>query len=187
MLTLVGLRLEDLQGIISTVKNSHPDCEVCVGNYLFPSGYVVSGNTEPVREVAAAAEGRGALIKEVRVSGAFHSQLMRPAVAELEAVLRNTDIQVPNFCVYSNVTGLPYQSVEEIRTGLALQLTKPVLWEDTMCDMIRNWLHRTEATGDIEGEKEEVKFLEVGPGRQLKTILKRIDRTAFRSCQNLTL
>ena len=187
MLTVIGLRLQHLEGIIDSVKNSHPDSEVCVGNHLFPIGYVISGHTEPVKQVAKEAVQRGATVKQLRVSGAFHSRLMEPAVPELEAVLRDTDVKSPLFPVYSNVSGRAYSSVDEIRSGLTSQLTSPVLWEQAMSHMTETFLKK-ECQGGSEGDgTEEVKFLEVGPGRQLKSMLRRIDKDAYRSCDNITV
>lgn len=171
MLTVTGLKEEAITAILDAVKHSHPDCELCIGNHLFPVGFVVSGNAEQVKEVGRQAEMSGAVVKQVRVSGAFHSKLMEPAVAELEAVLKAVDIQEPVVPVYSNVTGLPYKSVNEIRSGLALQVTRPVLWSAIISHVVMT----------------DVKFLEIGPGNQLRGILKRIDRTAYRMSDSLTV
>ncbi len=183
MATVIGMQEDALRAIIESVlekeeKGDSP--EVCVGNSLFPGGAVVSGEVGLVREVGRRAEAKGASVRPVRVSGAFHSKLMIPAVGKLEAALRNVRLDMPTFPVYSNVTGLPYGTVEEIRTGLALQVTHPVLWDSAMLHMIRTHL---------EGMREDngVKILEVGPGRQLKGMLKRISRTAYRQCENITV
>lgn len=180
MLTVIGLEEESLQAIIHSVRDRYPDTELCVGNYLFPFGFVVSGNAPQVEEVGRKAGDSGAVLHRVRVSGAFHSKLMKPAVPELEAVLKDIDIEDPVFPVYSNVTGLPYASVHEIREGLALQLVNPVQWSTTMSHMISNYLRTA-------GNAAENEFLEIGLGRQLKGILRRIDRAAYKRCHNLSV
>lgn len=184
MLTVVGLEEEAVTAIVHSVKYSHPNSEVCIGNYLFPMGFVVSGGMEQVKEVGSQAELQGAVVKRVRVSGAFHSKLMAPAVAELGAVLKDVDFQDPAVPVYSNVTGLPYRNVADIRTGLSLQVTSPVLWSATISHMIANHF-RTKEVGDKL--KTDMKFLEIGPGKQLRGMLKRIDRTAYRMSNSLTV
>lgn len=184
MLTIIGLKEGAITDILDTVKHSHPDCELCIGNHLFQVGFVVSGNAEQVKEVGRQAEVSGAVIKQVRVSGAFHSKLMEPAVAQLEAILKEVDIQEPVVPVYSNVTGLPYTSVDEIRTGLALQVTRPVLWSATISHMVTSQL---ETAVVAHRPKLDVKFLEIGPGKQLRGMLKRIDRTAYRMSDSLTV
>ena len=181
MLSVIGLKEEPLTAILDTVKHSHPDAELCIGNRLFPTGFVVSGNTEQVREVGRRAEMSGAVVRAVRVSGAFHSKLMESAVPRLEAVLSDIDIQEPVMPVYSNITGLPYGSVEDIRTGLASQVTSPVLWSATISHMVTCQL----ATAG--NPKTDVKFLEIGPGRQLRAMLKAIDRTAYRRSESFTV
>ena len=178
MLTVIGLEEEALKTTIDSVKSSNN--EVSVANYIFPRGFVVSGNMESVKQVGREAEKLGATLKEVKVSGAFHSTLMKPAVPKLEAVLADMDVALPAFPVYSNATGLPYDNVEEIRTGLAMQVTSPVLWDATIRHMISSHFK----DGDKDGTKL---FLEVGPGKQLKSMMKRIDRRAYRSCDNITV
>jgi [acyl-carrier-protein] S-malonyltransferase len=175
MLTVIGLKEEALTAILDAVKQSHPNSELCIGNHLFPIGFVVSGNTEQVEEVGRRAERSGAMVKQVKVHGAFHSKLMEPAVAQLKAFLKDVDIREPVVPVYSNVTGLPYASVDEIREGLALQITSPVLWSATISHMITKTAY----------PKPDVKFLEIGPGRQLRGMLKRIDRSAYRMSDSL--
>lgn len=178
MLTVTALEENALKAIIDSVKSCHPETEVCIGNYLFPQGFVVSGNLQQLREVGEKVKDLGAVVKRVKVSGAFHSQLMKPAVPKLEEVLQNVDIGFPAFPVYSNITGLPYKSAADIRTGLVLQVTSPVLWDASMSHMINN---------HFKEDCKDLKFLEIGPGKQLKGMLKRIDRNAYRKCDSFTV
>lgn len=182
MLTVLGLSEEVLRDILLHVRR--PGLEVCIGNYLSPAGFVVSGHSELLEAVSEEAARAGAVTKEVRVSGAFHSPLMASAVTHLESVLGSVEVRMPAFPVYANVTGCPYESVEEIREGLALQLTHPVLWKSCVSHMI--WDHLTARREEEEGDLE-VRVLEVGPGRQLKAMLRRIDKDAYRKCDSLTV
>ena len=195
MLTLVGLEEQRVNLLCRMCKEKLPTgAEICIANYLFPKGYVVSGTGEAlklIRELASGLEDVRCTIKDVHVSGAFHSSLMTSAVVKLWKGLEKADISVPRIPVYSNVTGLPYSGVEEIRHRLAEQVIKPVLWEATMRNMIERARGREEEPlgeereGEGEGEGErEVRFVEVGPGRQLRSMLKRIDNNAFKKCIN---
>lgn len=147
--------------------------EVCIANYIFPRGFVVSGCKRAVDYVKQKAQSTlDCSVKDVAVSGGFHSPLMASAVPKLRTALDQIEISEPNVPVYSNVTGLPYRSTAEIKTQLAEQIIKPVLWEACIRNMIR----------DSCGEPV---FVELGPGKQLKAMLKRIDREAFKRCLNL--
>ena len=190
MLTLIGLEEQRVNDLCRECRDRLPrgGAEICIANYLFPKGYVVSGTEEAtklMRELVSSLKDVQCTVKEVQVSGAFHSSLMTSAVAKLWKGLEKADISVPRMPVYSNVTGLPYSGVEEIRQRLAEQIVKPVLWETT----IRNMIERgREEGGEREGEggeeEREVYFVEVGPGRQLRSMLKHINNEAFKKCLN---
>lgn len=180
MLTVVGLTEEALREIItSSLSHHHNNPQACIANYLFPQGYVVSGSEEQVKWIGSEAKKSGAILREVRVSGAFHSQFMASAVPKLREALEGVDIRFPIHSVYSNVTGLPYGSVAEIRAGLALQLTSPVMWEAIVTHMLEHHLRN--------GKERGLRFIEVGPGRQLRSMLKRISRDAYKSCENISV
>ncbi len=147
-----------------------PSPQVCIANHMFPRGLVVSGGCDGVRSVEQWAVTQGGVVKHVPVSGAFHSTFMNSAVPKLTALLKTLDISLPKFPVISNVTARPYSSVEEIRRLLGEQVTRPVLWEDS----VRGVLQRP------------LTFVEVGPGKQLKAMLGRIDKNAFKTCISVT-
>jgi len=95
------------------------------------------------------------------VAGAFHTSIMRPAVARLTAALAKAPLKRPRIPVVSNVDALPHDDPEEIRRLLIQQVVSPVLWEDSLRYLLG------------QGCNE---FYEVGPGRVLRGLLKRIDR-----------
>jgi [acyl-carrier-protein] S-malonyltransferase len=110
------------------------------------------------------AKARGAkLVKELPVSGAFHSPLMESAKSGLQEALEKTNIRDGAIPVYANVTAKPVRKAEEIRQLLNRQLTSPVRWEETV---------RTMAA---DGASE---FIEIGPGKVLQGLVKRIVPTA---------
>ncbi|MGD0339262.1 MAG: ACP S-malonyltransferase [Bacteroidota bacterium] len=129
-------------------------------NFNSPGQVVVSGSIPGVRKSMELAKARGAKItKELVVSGAFHSQLMQSAGDGLRKTLATInifDIEIP---VYANVTAQPVKAAEEIRDLLYRQLLNPVRWEESIRSMVKNGATR---------------FIEVGPGKVLQGLVKRI-------------
>jgi [acyl-carrier-protein] S-malonyltransferase len=99
------------------------------------------------------------MVKQLSVSGAFHSPLMEPARERLGAALAETQFRDADFPVYVNVSGEPLRAADEIREALLKQLTAPVRWSET--------IQRMAADGATE-------FIEVGPGTVLQGLVKRI-------------
>src|SRR5262249_26040593 len=97
------------------------------------------------------------------VAGAFHTALMKPADQQLAAVLSQTTIQPARLPVWSNVDAQPHTQPEEVRSLLTRPVLQPVLWEQTMRGLLAQGVTR---------------FFEIGPGRVLAGLLKRIDRKA---------
>ena len=170
MLTVIGLPEAELEQMCRQVQ-AREGGEVCIANYIFPRGYVISGCVRSVETVGTRAQAAGASTKRVSVSGAFHSPLMEPAVEKLRSVLGKLQINLPRIPVYSNVTGQAYSSVDEIRDCLALQVTSPVRWEALVHNMTQ--------------DNPSIRFCEIGPGRQLKAMLRRIDKNAYKHCVNI--
>lgn len=171
MLSLVGLEEAVVNGLCEEVNATlPPSSQVYIANYMFPQGVVISGSCEGVRRVETPAAEMGAVVKRVIVSGAFHSPLMNSAVPKLKRLLQTMDISLPRIPVYSNVIGRPFSSVEEIKHLLADQVTQPVLWEACMRNIV---------------QEKDVKFVEVGPGKQLKAMLRHIDKNLFKSCLSI--
>jgi [acyl-carrier-protein] S-malonyltransferase len=133
-----------------------------IANLLCPGNIVVSGTKAACERVAQAADAAGAMKTiPLAVAGAFHTSIMQPAVEHLSAALKNIRFSKPRIPVVSNVDGRPHDDPEEIRRRLVQQVVSPVLWEDS-----QRWL--------IAQGVDCV--YEVGPGRVLRGLLKRIDR-----------
>jgi [acyl-carrier-protein] S-malonyltransferase len=133
---------------------------VVVANYNSPGQVVISGEDEAVRragELAKAAGARGAM--PLKVSGAFHSPLMAPAAARLEAALDAAPLREAAIPVVTNVDAVPRKTAEEIREALRRQITGSVRWTDSVLRMV------------AEGAEC---FVEVGPGEVLTKLMKRI-------------
>lgn len=130
-------------------------------NFNSPGQIVVSGSIAGVHKAMELSKSRGAkLVKELVVSGAFHSPLMQSARDGLKAALANVRFTNARIPVYANVSAQKVQKAEEIRTLLEHQLTSPVRWEESIQNMI------------LQGVAS---FVEVGPGKVLQGLVKRIN------------
>lgn len=132
-------------------------------------------------------------MNELSVSGAFHTALMKFAQPFLSEALDSTNVRLPEIEVYSNVTGKPYKSVEDIKRYEVLksflilpckgsqhfyhfrllprQLVEPVQWRAIMTNICESKFEHT--------------FYEIGPGRQLTTVLSKLNRRLLRKCKNI--
>ena len=136
---------------------------VVAANYNCPGQLVISGEIAAIDtacEKLTEAGARRAL--KLPVGGAFHSPLMEPARAELQEAISNTSFKNPICPVYQNVSAEAITSPELIQQNLIAQLTAPVKWTQTMKNMLQ--------AGDIE-------IIEVGPGKVLQGLFKKVDRT----------
>ena len=157
MAAVLGLENSVVENICAQISGI-----VVPANYNTTGQIVISGTVEAVNEAVELlkAEGaRRALL--LPVGGAFHSPLMEPAKKELEAAINDVPISNPICPVYQNVTASAVTDPSEIKGNLIDQLTSPVKWTQTMQQMI--------ADGMTE-------YIEVGPGRVLQGLLKKIDR-----------
>jgi [acyl-carrier-protein] S-malonyltransferase len=136
--------------------------EVCVpANYNCPGQLVISGSIAGINkacELMTAAGAKRAL--PLKVGGAFHSPLMKPAKVELEAAIKATKFNTPKCPIYQNVDAKPHTDPEEIRTNLVAQLTSPVRFSQSVKNMI--------ADGATD-------FTECGPGIVLQKLIAKTD------------
>jgi [acyl-carrier-protein] S-malonyltransferase len=149
----------------SIVENLCAEIEdvVVPANYNSPGQIVISGSIYGIdRAIGRLTELGAKMAIKLSVGGAFHSPLMEPARQELEAAILSTPVHTPVCPVYQNVTAEPTSDPETIRQNLILQLTAPVRWTQTIRNMIRDG-----ATS----------FTEVGPGKVLQGLIKKVDRT----------
>ncbi|MEO8231424.1 MAG: ACP S-malonyltransferase [Ignavibacteriota bacterium] len=130
-------------------------------NFNSPGQIVISGSIDGVRKAMELCKSNGAkLVKELIVSGAFHSPLMQFAKDTLLDVLVFTPFYDARFPVYANVNAKPVTKKDEIKNNLHSQVTSPVRWEETINNMI------------ADGFDE---FYEIGPGKILQGLVKRIN------------
>lgn len=138
---------------------------VCVlANLLGPGQIAISGETKAVEAACAAAKELGAKRAiPLKVAGAFHSPLMAPAAARLREALAKVDVRDPRIDVVANVTGRPVRTADEVRDALGRQVEASVLWEDSMRHLLGNGFQT---------------FYEVGPGKVLSGIVRKLDANA---------
>ena len=157
MAAILGLEDAVVERICSEI-----DSVVVPANYNCPGQLVISGSVPAVEAACAKLSEAGAKRALVlQVGGAFHSPLMEPAREELAAAIENTNFNQPICPVYQNVTASAVSNPDEIKKNLVLQLTAPVRWTQTMQQML--------ADGATE-------VIEVGPGKVLQGLFKKVDR-----------
>jgi [acyl-carrier-protein] S-malonyltransferase len=139
-----------------------------IANYLCPGNTVLSGEKPACIRAGELAEAAGGKIAHLTVAGAFHTDIMRPADEKLAEALASVTLNPPRIPVYSNVDAATHQDPDEIRGLLVRQVLSPVLWEDSIRQMLAAGVDR---------------FYEVGPGKVLKGLLKRVDRKV--ECQSV--
>ena len=136
---------------------------VVPANYNSPGQIVISGTNEGIDKAIEALKSRNVKrIIKLAVGGAFHSPLMEPARAELEDAIKSTRFSDPICPVYQNVTAKPSSNPEIIQSNLVAQLTAPVLWTQTVRNMI------------ADGADS---FTEVGPGSVLQGLIQKINNS----------
>ena len=184
MVSILGLDQPRVELLCQEVLNDLPQCEnhnvpiqgeegavLQIANLLCPSNIVVSGSLEACMRIVPLAEKAGAMRAiHLSVAGAFHTRLMQPAVEPLTHALSNATIRPPRIPVISNVDAQPHDDPDVIRSLLIEQVVRPVLWENSM-----RWMIDSMQVGQC---------YEIGPGRVLRSLLKRIARKL--PCENVT-
>lgn len=158
MAAIIGLDYNKVENILKDLSNSG----ICViANYNSPLQVVISGEINAVQSSMLELKKAGAkLAIELSVGGAFHSSLMEEAKEKFKEVLDSVNFNPPKYPIYSNVTATYTNDPGEIKDRLYKQLTSPVLWTQTIENMIKDGADY---------------FLEVGPGKVLQGLIKKID------------
>ena len=157
MAAILGLEDTVVEEVCSSI-----DGVVVAANYNCPGQLVISGAFPAVEAACAKLTEAGAKRAMIlQVGGAFHSPLMEPAREDLAAAIEATTFSQPTCPVYQNVTASAVTDPSEIKKNLVAQLTAPVKWTQTMNAMI------------ADGASEVV---EVGPGKVLQGLFKKVDR-----------
>jgi [acyl-carrier-protein] S-malonyltransferase len=157
MAAILGLEDNIVEDICKNI-----DGVVVAANYNCPGQLVISGENKAVEAACAKlteAGAKRALL--LPVGGAFHSPLMEPARVELAAAIENTTFNIPVCAVYQNVNAQAITDPNTIKQNLVTQLTAPVRWTQTVINMIAGGA---------------TKFTEIGPGKTLQGLVKKVDR-----------
>jgi [acyl-carrier-protein] S-malonyltransferase len=163
MAAVIGLASEDVKAACEEAESSGAGL-VRPANFNSPEQTVISGSREGVAKASEIAKAKGAKrVMELAVSGAFHSPLVAGAAGEFEKLLAGSTFQKCTFPVYANVSASPATDAKTIRDCLSKQMTHPVRWIETVQNMIRDGV---------------TTFYEVGPGKVLSGLVKRIDKDA---------
>ena len=159
MAAVIGLAAEDVMALCIEARE---EGIVQPANYNSPQQIVISGSREGVKAAMDLAKVKGARrVLELPVSGAFHSPLMASALENFGEMLKRAKIRKPEIPVYANVTATAVSHSNEIRTLLHRQLTHSVQWVETIQNMIKDGV---------------TKFVEVGSGKVLSGLVKRINQ-----------
>jgi [acyl-carrier-protein] S-malonyltransferase len=161
MVAVLGLECDQVEQLCRDASQGET---LEVANLLCPGNIAVSGTRAECERVVQMAPAAGAMkAVPLPVAGAFHTRIMQPAVERLTKALAGVPMNKPRIPVISNVDARPHDDPEEIRALLARQVVSPVRWEDSIRYLL--------AAGFDT-------FYEVGPGRVLQGLMKRIDRKA---------
>lgn len=161
MAAVLGLDRDPLSDVTKAV--SEEGFPVSLANLNCPGQIVISGSREGVERAGVKAKEAGAKrVLPLEVSGPFHSSLMKPAAEQLREVLDGMEMKDAEIPVVINVTAQPVSNASEIKDKLIEQLYSPVQWEDSVTKMI-----------DLGVDT----FIEIGPGKVLSGLIKKIDKT----------
>mmetsp|Transcript_18205 Transcript_18205/g.39959 ORF Transcript_18205/g.39959 Transcript_18205/m.39959 type:complete len:556 (-) Transcript_18205:34-1701(-) len=180
MATVAGLDRSKVDELCERARalDPSPSATCQVANFLFAAGFSCSGTQVAIREfIRLATEAKALQAREIKTGGAFHTKLMLPAQAELSKALDEVAerMRPPRCAIYFNATGRKVNAGADPATFIELlkiQLTSEVLWEPSIKAMI------------MDGVRD---FYEVGPLKQLKSMIKRIDQDAFKRTENVAV
>ncbi|MGQ9818622.1 MAG: ACP S-malonyltransferase [Candidatus Kapaibacteriales bacterium] len=159
MFAIIGANDSAVEKLCKDLTDKGNGNIIVPANYNCPGQLVVSGSAEYLRSNVLAFKDIGAkVIKELVVSGAFHSPLMEPARLELAKRIKSINFRTPQIPVYTNVDAKPHLDANELKELLIKQLTSPVLWTQTILNLTNDGIKR---------------FIEVGAGNVLQGLVKR--------------
>jgi [acyl-carrier-protein] S-malonyltransferase len=161
MVAVLGLESAEVEGLVAEARSAGT---IEVANYLCPGNTVASGVLPALDRLETLCQERGGIrTARLAVAGAFHTDLMKPADQALAAALAGVEVKAPGVPVWSNVDARPHTDPAAVRDLLVRQVLSPVRWEDTMRGLLEAGVER---------------FYEVGPGRVLAGLMKRVNRKA---------
>ncbi len=161
MVSVLGLDVPTVRELCEKVDDPGV---LTIANYLCPGNSVVSGASSACEKLVDLAVEAGAMkVVPLAVAGAFHTPIMNPAVETMRPIIEAMNFSAPRVPVISGVDAKFHSDPDEIKAILIRQISAPVLWEDAMRALLADGVES---------------FYEVGPGRVLRGLMKRIDRKA---------
>ena len=158
MAAILGLEDSTVEQICSETEGI-----VVPANYNSPGQLVISGELKSIDLAIEKLNTSGARRAiQLPVGGAFHSPIMKPAKSELENAINSTEFNKPICPIFQNVCAMAVVDPKEIKQNLIEQLTSPVKWTQTMLNIVK---------------EKDVEVIEVGPGKVLQGLFKKIDRS----------
>jgi [acyl-carrier-protein] S-malonyltransferase len=165
MVSILGLEQPQIEELCRAARDKGT---LEIANLLCPGNIAISGSLAACDAMVSLVEQAGGKTTRLKVAGAFHTNIMKPADQALKEALDKVQISRPRVPVWSNVDAQPHAEPEEIRHLLVRQILQPVLWEQSMRNLLAAGCER---------------FYEIGPGRVLAGLLKRVQRKV--ECQNI--
>jgi len=161
MYSIIGLDDEVVEDVCEQVRDETGK-GVWPANYNSPGQLVISGDREAADKAAQLCDEKGARRRiQLRVAGAFHTDMMETAASKLSKELDNIEFGQQRFPIVANAVARPAEKPDEVKSLLTRQVNNPVRWKESM-----QWLI----------DRGAQKFYEIGPGRVLRGLLRRIDR-----------
>ena len=158
MAAIIGLENKIIEGVCEDINGI-----VVPANYNTEGQLVISGEVDAVKKACTKLTEHGAKrALLLNVGGAFHSPIMASAADELKSTIEKISFQSAAIKIFQNVTAMSYTDANQIKNNLIDQLTGPVKWAQTIKNMLDNGV---------------TKFVEIGPGRTLQGMIKKIDRS----------
>ncbi len=158
---MVSLLLMEREQVEEVCRQAAEAGTIRIANYLCPGNLVVSGEIAACEKAVELAEAAGGRAVPLAVAGAFHTEIMKPADARLSEALAGVPFKQPEIPLVSNVDADVHSEPDQLRDLLVRQVISPVRWEDSIRGMLSRGIDE---------------FYEIGPGRVLKGLMKRIDR-----------
>jgi [acyl-carrier-protein] S-malonyltransferase len=154
-----------LGGDVAAIEQACAEAEgVCEPvNYNCPGQLVIAGDREAVERASERIKAQGAKVRALPVSAPFHCRLMQPAEERFRPHLTRAAFSDPSVPVYVNVDAVPVATADAARDALVRQISRPVRWEQSIRKMLEDGIGL---------------FVEIGPGRVLAGMIKRIDKAA---------
>ncbi len=166
MVSIVGQEQSKVEELCAAARGTET---LAIANLLCPGNIAVSGTKVALAALVTLAEKMGVKTVPLAVAGAFHTHLMKPADQKLAAALDGVEFHPPRVPVWANVDAQPHSVPGDLRQLLIKQVIQPVLWEQTVRNLLAAGCDR---------------FYEIGPGRVLAGLLKRVQRKV--DCHNVS-